>query len=348
MNLNFLKTCKKVHFVGIGGIGMSALAFILREWNIAVKGSDLNENYLTPKLKEVGVEYILGHYGENIDEDVDLVVKTSIIKDDNPEIIAAKVKNIEIITRAQLLAVIMSSYKSITIAGTHGKTSTTAMTALVLEAGKLDPTVVNGGVIHYYGSNSKIGNGKYIVAESDESDGSFVDLPSYIGAVTNIEPEHLDCKIYGGDFAKQRAFFLKYINQIPQDGLCALCIDNEEVRKIYEDLKNDNSQLISYSIKGEADIKAYNIVTSYDGSIFDVVFKDGRKLENIKMPVYGNHNVSNSLVAIAIADFLKVEESQIKSGLATYNGVKRRFTKVGNFHGASVIDDYAHHPTEIK
>ncbi len=348
MDLKFLKGCKKVHFIGIGGIGMSALAFILREWNIAVKGSDLGENYLTPKLKDAGVEYIIGHYSENIDDEVDLVVKTSIIKDDNPEIITAKVRNIEIITRAQLLAIIMASYKPITLAGTHGKTSTTAITALVLEAGKLDPTVVNGGVINYYGANSKIGNGEYIVAESDESDGSFVDLPSYIGAVTNIEPEHLDCKIYDGDFSKQREFFVRYISQIPQNGLCALCVDSDEVQKIYEEISADHKQLLTYSIEKDADIKAYNIVNSYDGLIFDVIFKDGRKLDNIKMPVYGKHNVSNALAAIAIGDFLNIEESQIKSGLANYNGVKRRFTKVGNFYGASIIDDYAHHPTEIS
>lgn len=347
MNLSFIKNCQKIHFIGIGGIGMSALAFILREWNLSVSGSDLNENYLTPKLKKSGVDFMIGHSQQNIASDVDLVVKTSIIKDDNPEIIAAKARNIKIITRADLLAVIMKSYKSITIAGTHGKTSTTAMVSLVLEAGKLDPTVINGGVIHYYGSNSKIGQGDYLVAESDESDGSFVNLPTYIGAITNIEPEHLDCGIYNGDFAKQKDMFIQYIKQIPQNGLCVLCIDSPEVKKIHDNLSN-KSNIITYSIYQDADIVAKNIVCGFDGLIFDAIFKNGQKIENIKIPIYGKHNIGNSLIAIAIADFLKISQSQIKSGLASFNGVKRRFTKVGNFHGASVIDDYAHHPTEIK
>lgn len=350
MNLDIksLKNLKKIHFIGIGGIGMSALAFILKKWHINIQGSDLKINYLMPKLAESGIKYIIGHKPENIDNDVELVVKTSIITDDNPEIIAAKKKNILICTRADLLALIMKSYKAITIAGTHGKTSTTAMVSLVVDAGKMDPTIINGGVIHYYGSNSKIGKGEYIIAESDESDGSFVNLPSYIGAITNLEPEHLDCEIYGGDFTKQKELFIRYVNQIPDNGLCVLCIDSDEVEKIYNDFKQDKKNLLTYSISKDADIKAYNIVTGFDGLIFDVIFKDGRKIENIKMPVYGKHNVSNALVAIAIADFLDIDQKFIKLGLSNYNGVKRRFTKVGNFHGATIIDDYAHHPSEIK
>lgn len=345
---NLSKQNLKVHFIGLGGIGMSALAFILRKWNIAVQGSDLAENYLTPKLREKGAEYFVGHEAKNITDDVGLIVQTSIIKTANPEILEAEKRGIEIITRAELLAIVMGQYKGITIAGTHGKTSTTGMTSVLLEDAGLDPTVINGGVIHYFGSNSKLGHGEYLVAESDESDASFINLPSFIGAVTNIEPEHLEFKAYSGDFEKQKACFEKYIAQIPQDGMCALCIDDENIAVIYQKLSKEKSNLVTYSIKKEADLMAKNIVVGATGIAFDAVFKNGRKISGIKMPIYGWHNASNALAAIAIGAFLGLSDEQIKKGLAAFNGVKRRFTKVGEFNGAAIIDDYAHHPTEIK
>lgn len=348
MNISDLKQQSKVHFIGLGGIGMSALAFILREWKIPVQGSDLAENYLTPKLREAGATYFVGHKTENISADVSLIVETSIIKSENPEIIEARRRNIPVITRANLLALIMREYKGITIAGTHGKTSTTGMTSLVLEIGELDPTVINGGVIHHFHSNSKVGKGKYLVAESDESDASFVELPSFIGAVTNIEPEHLEFSGYAGSFEKQKACFERYVNQIPAEGLCVLCIDSPEVEKIYEKLKSQKKNLVTYSIKKSADLVAKNIEMSTAGISFDAVFKDGREIKNIKMPIYGKHNASNALVSIAIGDFLGISEEKIREGLMTFNGVKRRFTKVGEFMGAVIIDDYGHHPTEIK
>jgi len=347
MNLQDIKNQKKIHFIGLGGIGMSALAFILREWKVPVQGSDLTENYLTPKLREKGVTYFVGHKAENISDDVSLIVQTSIIKTENPEILEAAKKNIPVITRANLLAIIMQNYKGITLAGTHGKTSTTGITSLMLEIGGLDPTVINGGVIHYFGSNSKVGNGEYLVAESDESDASFVDLPSFIGAVMNIEPEHLEFKGYGGDFEKQKACFERYVNQIPADGICVLCIDSPEVEKLYEKLKDKKKNLVTYSIKKSADLVAKNIKMDASGLTFDVEFKKGRKLVNLHMPVYGEHNASNALVAIAIADFLGFDDEKIAKGLAAFNGVKRRFTKVGEYNGAAIIDDYGHHPTEI-
>ena len=212
MNFQDLKKQSKVHFIGLGGIGMSALAFVLRELNIPVQGSDLSENYLTPKLRDKGAKYFVGHKKENISDDVSLIVQTSIIKSENPEILVAQERSIPVITRAQLLGLIMKEYKGITIAGTHGKTSTTGMVSLMLEIGGFDPTVINGGVIHYFGSNSKIGKGEYLVAESDESDASFVELPSFIGAVTNIEPEHLEFSGYAGSFEKQKDCFSKSTN----------------------------------------------------------------------------------------------------------------------------------------
>lgn len=348
MNIDDLKKQSKVHFIGLGGIGMSALAFMLRKWNISVQGSDLKENYLTPKLRSAGVTYFVGHDEKNLSDDVSLVVQTSIIKTSNPEILKAQNKSIKIITRAQLLAAIMQEYKGITISGTHGKTSTTAMVALMLEANDFDPTVINGGVIHHYQSNSKIGKGQYLVAESDESDASFVILPSFIGAVTNIEPEHLEFAGYSGDFNKQKACFEQYIKQIPADGLCVLCLDSPEVEKIYLKLRDTQKNLITYSINKPADIMAENITMDIKGLKFDIKFKNGDRISQVFMPAYGEHNASNALVAVAIAKFFNFNSSQIVKGLASYTGVKQRFTKVGEYNDASIIDDYGHHPTEIK
>ncbi len=348
MNFQDIKKQSKVHFIGLGGIGMSALAFILRELNVAVQGSDLAENYLTPKLREAGATYFVGHKAENISDDVSLIVQTSIIKTQNPEIVEAQKRNIPIITRANLLAMIMGEYKGITIAGTHGKTSTTGITSLMLEIGGLDPTVINGGVIHYFHSNSKIGKGQYLVAESDESDASFVDLPSFIGAVTNIEAEHLEFSGYAGSFEKQKACFERYVAQIPENGMCVLCIDSPEVEKIYDKLKSTKKNLVTYSAKKAADLMVKNTRMDATGLTFDVLFKSGREIKDIKMPVYGEHNASNALVAIAIGDFLGLNDAQIIKALATFNGVKRRFTKVGEYEGVAIIDDYGHHPTEIS
>ena len=348
MNIDDLKKQSKVHFIGLGGIGMSALAFMLRKWNIPVQGSDLKENYLTPKLKEAAITYFVGHDEKNIGDDVSLVVQTSIIKTSNPEILKAQNKGIKIITRAQLLAIIMQEYKGITISGTHGKTSTTAMVALMLEVNGCDPTVINGGIIHHFQSNSKIGKGQYLVAESDESDASFVILPSFIGAVTNIEPEHLEFAGYGGDFNKQKACFEQYVKQIPADGLCVLCIDSPEVEKIYLKLRATHKNLVTYSIKKPAHIMAENITSDISGLKFDIKFENGDKIPQVFMPIYGEHNASNALVAVAVAKFFNFNAEQIVKGLASYTGVKQRFTKVGEYNNVSIIDDYGHHPTEIK
>jgi UDP-N-acetylmuramate--alanine ligase len=346
-DINELKKQRKIHFIGIGGIGMSALAFILRKWNITVQGSDLKENYLTEKLRASGVKYFVGHDAKNVDQDVSLIVQTSIIKTNNPEILEAQNRNISIMTRAELLALIMQEYYGITIAGTHGKTSTTAMVSVLLDDANLKPTVINGGIIHYFQSNSKVGEGKYLVAESDESDASFVNLPTKIGAITNIEPEHLEFSGYQGSFEKQKACFEQYASQINHDGLCVICIDDLESNKLYEKLKSSKKNLLSYSITKPADIIAKNISMDINGITFDVVFKNNEEIKSIKMPIYGKHNASNALIAIAIGKFLGLENNQIKQGLSKFNGVKQRFTKVGEFNGVSIIDDYGHHPTEI-
>ncbi len=337
----------KIHFIGIGGIGMSALAFLLKKINVKAQGSDLNQNYITDELKSKGIEVFQGHDAKNITDDISLVVKTSIIKDDNPEIIAAKKKGVKIISRAQLLKLAMQEKKSITIAGTHGKTSTTGILSSIIEEAGLDPIVINGGIINNYKSNFKLGNGEYIIAESDESDGSFVDLPSFCGAVTNIEPEHLD--FYNQDFEKQKSYFKKYIEQIQnqENGICALCIDDQGVKDIISQLGNQKN-LATYSVNEDsgADFIAKNIEFSNLGSKFDVAIKED-VIQDIFIQTYGIHNVSNALAAIAIADHLQIDRKSIKKGLKKFSGVKRRFTKVGEFNGCAIIDDYAHHPTEV-
>jgi UDP-N-acetylmuramate--alanine ligase len=345
----------KVHFIGIGGIGMSALALMLRKIDIKVGGSDLSKNYLTEKLINNSVEYFIGHKSENITDDICLVVKTSIIKDDNPEIIAAKNKSIPIISRAELLALVMEGKKNITIAGTHGKTSTTAMVGLILEFAGLDPTIINGGVINYFSSNAKFGSGEYIVAESDESDGSFVNLPTSIGAITNIEPEHLEH--YNGSFEEQKSYFKKYATNIPYNkehqGIIALCIDDLETENLYLQIKQNQTNIITYSIKKPADLIAKNITLDKSRLKFDVEFKAKShfmaiEIKDVIMPVFGTHNVSNALAAIAIAISINIKPEIIKKALLNFNGVKRRFTKTGEVNGVTIIDDYAHHPTEIK
>ncbi len=337
----------KIHFIGVGGIGMSALALLLKDAGVAVQGSDISTSYITEKLIDHDVAVFFGHDAKNISSDISLIVKTSIIKDDNPEIVAAKKLGIEIITRANLLAQMMQKKEAITIAGTHGKTSTTAITAAAVEESGLDPIVVNGGIINSYQSNFKVGKGKYFIAESDESDGSFVDLPTTIGAVTNIEPEHLD--FYNNSFDKQKEYFKKYISQIPDHGLCALCVDSPEVDLMYQSYFFNNSNIVTYSIKEDkkANIKAQNIELTAFGSKFDVDINGNDIIREVFLPAYGPHNVSNSLATIAICRHLGIDDQVIKKGLKSYKGVKRRFSKVGEYNSCAIIDDYAHHPTEI-
>jgi UDP-N-acetylmuramate--alanine ligase len=340
------KEFKKIHFIGIGGIGMSAIAKILHEIGLEVQGSDLHYSNNIQDLERNSIKCFIGHDSSNIDGNIDLVVISSIIKPDNEEFLAAKEKSIKVISRADMLAKIMASKKGVTIAGTHGKTSTTAMVGVLLEIAKMDPTIINGGIINYYNSNSKLGKGNFLVAESDESDASFVKLPTFIGAITNIEAEHLE--YYGGNFQIVKDYYLQYSKQIPQNGLLALGIDNEEVANLYNKIK-DQPNIITFGFTSEADIVAQNLTYNADGIIFDVLIKKNLKLiKSIFLPLYGKHNVLNSLVAIAVANYLGLEESLIKKAFLSFKGVKKRFTKIGEVNGVTIIDDYAHHPTEIK
>jgi UDP-N-acetylmuramate--alanine ligase len=308
----------------------------------------LAQNANTRSLENLGIKCFVGHATQNITDDVVLVVETSIVKDSNPEIIAAKSKNIPIIRRSDMLAQIMAVKKGITISGTHGKTSTTAMVAVLLESSGLDPMVINGGIINRFGSNARFGEGEFLVAESDESDASFVDLPSFIGVVNNIEPEHMD--FYKGDFELVKNYYKRYVSQIPKNGLVAMFIDDIEVNKIYEELSKTQNNIVSMSVQNEnADYFAFNISCDVSGLKFDVkINKNGRVIGDIQMPSYGVYNIQNALGAVAIADFLGLDSVAIKQGLANYSGVKRRFTKTGEVDGVTIIDDYGHHPTEIQ
>ena len=338
----------KIHFIGIGGIGMSAIALILKKIGCQIQGSDLSRNNNINTLESQNIKCFLGHKRENISDDVILIVKTSIVKDDNPEILEAKTKNVPIVRRADILAEIMREKLGITVAGTHGKTSTTAMIAVLLDVVGFDPIVINGGVINYFASNAKFGEGKFLVAEGDESDASFVDLPSFVGVVNNIEPEHMD--FYGGNFELVKDYYKKYITQIPQNGLAALGIDDFEVKQLYNQLIRTNTNIVSFSIKDKnADFFGFDISCDIKGVKFSVkVKKTGEIIKDIGMSIYGIYNIKNALGAIAVGNFLGFDKDQIKQGLEKYSGVKRRFSKVGEVGGIVIIDDYAHHPTEIK
>ncbi len=346
-NLKNRYSSGKIHFIGIGGIGMSAIALILHKIGCQIQGSDLSQNNNTRTLEALGVQCFKGHNESNLTDDVILVVETSIIKSSNPELIKAKAKNIPIIRRADMLAQIMAEKQGITVAGTHGKTSTTGMIAVLLESAGLDPMVINGGIINRFGSNARFGEGKFLVAESDESDASFVDLPSFIGVVNNIEPEHLE--FYGGDFELVKKYYQRYIEQIPANGLVAMCIDDAEVKNLYQNLSKTQNNIVSLSIGDEnADYFGFNISLSASGLKFDVKIKNKKSIENITIPAYGIHNIKNALAPVAIGIFLGLSDEQIKQGLANFSGVKRRFTKTGEVSGITIIDDYGHHPTEIK
>ncbi|MFT5703976.1 MAG: UDP-N-acetylmuramate--alanine ligase, partial [Rickettsiales bacterium] len=323
----------KIHFIGIGGIGMSAIALILSRIGCNIQGSDLTQNNNTKTIEALGIECFVGHKTENLTDDVVLVVETSIVKPTNPEILQAKSRNIPIFRRADILKEIISEKKGITISGTHGKTSTTAMVSVLLESAGLDPVIINGGIINYFGSNAKFGEGEFLVAEADESDASFVDLPSFIGVVNNIEPEHMD--FYNNDFELVKKYYQKYLEQIPANGLAAVCIDDDEVFNLYKKLSQTQDNLVSLSIKNkDADYFGFNISFDQSGLKFDVkIKKTGQIISDIKMSAYGVHNIKNALAPVAIGVFLGLSSEKIKKGLADFTGVKRRFSKTGEVNG---------------
>ena len=335
-----------VHFVGIGGIGMSGIAEILHNLGYSVQGSDAADGANTQRLVKLGIPVKVGHAAENI-ENAQVIVVSSAIKPDNPELVAARARLLPVVRRAEMLGELMRLKWSIAIAGTHGKTTTTSMVAAMLDAANLDPTVVNGGIINAYGTNARLGAGEWMVAEADESDGTFIKLPATIGIVTNIDPEHLD---FYGDFDAVKAAFESFVTNIPFYGFAALCIDHPVVQSMIP--RVSDRRIVTYGLSPQADVRAENVEIGPEGAVYDVVLTDRvsgaeRRLERVRLPMYGQHNVLNSLAAIAVGNEMGIEAEVLKTSLGSFGGVKRRFTKTGVSNGVTVIDDYGHHPVEI-
>jgi len=343
--MKILAKKRNIYFIGIGGIGMSGIAEILHEMKFSVSGSDINENNNIRRLKKLGVKINIGHLKENV-IDKDIVVYSSAITMINPEIVEAEKRNIPVLPRAKILAEILFLKSSITVSGSHGKTTTTSLIACILEEAKFDPTVINGGIINNYGTNAKLGRGDWIVAEADESDGSFKFLPSTICLINNIDPEHLD---YYKTFKNLKEAFVKYANKIPFYGFIAMCIDHKVVRDLKKSFKN--KKIITYGLSKNADFSAENRkIIEKDGFFynkFDVVINSNDRIKNVFIPILGTHNLQNTLGAISITRSIGIEKNIIKKALKKFKGVKRRFTLVDEVDGIKIFDDYAHHPKEI-
>ncbi|WBX82587.1 UDP-N-acetylmuramate--L-alanine ligase [Sphingosinicella microcystinivorans] len=335
-----------IHFVGIGGIGMSGIAELMHNLGYKVQGSDIAESYVVEGLRKKGIEVHIGHTAENLGDSA-VVVTSTAIRRGNPEVDLALEKRIPVVRRAEMLAELMRLKSTVAVAGTHGKTTTTSMVAALLDAGGLDPTVVNGGIINSYGSNARLGTSDWMVVEADESDGSFLRLPPTFAIVTNIDPEHLD---HYGSFDQIKQAFVDFVEHVPFYGAAILCIDHPEVQAILPRVRD--RRVVSYGFSAQADVRGENVTPVPGGNRFDVLItdRDGnqRRIEGLELPMPGRHNVQNALSAVAVALELRIGDAEIKAGFAAFGGVKRRFTKVGEVDGAAVIDDYGHHPVEIK
>lgn len=330
---------RKIHFIGIGGIGMSGIAEFLHNQGLEISGSDMKKTDITAHLEKIGVKVTEGHDPELI-KDADVVVKSSAVKDDNPEIVAAKAMKIPVIRRAEMLAEITRMSFSIGISGTHGKTTTTSMAGLVLETAGLNPTIIVGGKVKNFGSNNVMGSGKYIVVEADEYDHSFLSLTPCIAGITNVDEDHLDCYRNLDDI---KGAFIEYANKVPFFGSVIACLDDKGVQAILPEI---NKKIVTYGLSRQADVQALNIVMKDFTASYDLAFK-GYKLGRIKMNVTGRHNIQNSLLAAAIGLELDLPFKSIQEALAKFSGVYRRFDLKGEAGGIIIYDDYAHHPTEI-
>ncbi|WP_033068538.1 UDP-N-acetylmuramate--L-alanine ligase [Thalassospira australica] len=336
-----------IHFVGIGGIGMSGIAEILNNLGYSVQGSDISDNANVQRLRTLGIKVFVGHEGTNV-EDAKVVVISTAVKPDNPEVVAARAAMIPVVRRAEMLAELMRLKAAIAVGGTHGKTTTTSLVATMLDAAGLDPTVINGGIINSYGTNARLGDGDWMVVEADESDGTFVKVPSTISVVTNIDPEHLD---HWKDFDQLREAFKNFVQNIPFYGFAVLCIDHPEVQALIG--RVTDRRIFTFGFSPQADVRAVNVRTNISDSVFDVVIRERvdseeRVIKDVRLPMVGDHNVSNSLAAITVALELGIADEKIVSAFDGFTGVKRRFTKTGEVDGVTIIDDYGHHPVEIK
>ena len=331
-----------IHFVGIGGIGMSGIAEVLLEHGYRVQGSDLKASAITKRLEERGAKVFVGQRAENL-EGAEVVVISSAIKPGNAELDAARAQGLPVVRRAEMLAELMRLKSNIAVAGTHGKTTTTTLVATLLDGGGLDPTVINGGIIHAYGSNARMGAGEWMVVEADESDGTFNRLPATIAIVTNIDPEHLD---HWGDFDALREGFHQFVSNIPFYGLAICNTDHAEVQALVGRITD--RRVVTYGFNAQADVRAENLTYENGIARFDVVLQgEGARIGGCTLPMPGEHNVSNALAAVAVARHLGVSHGDIRKSLAGFGGVNRRFTRVGEVNGITIIDDYGHHPVEI-
>jgi len=329
-----------IHFIGIGGIGMSGIAEVLHNLGYLVQGSDASESYNTKRLEQLGIKIFIGHASEHV-KAASVVVISSAIKVGNPELDAARLARIPVVRRAETLAELMRFKIAIAVAGTHGKTTTTALMAAMLEAGGFAPTVINGGIINARGTNAYLGKGEWMVVEADESDGTFTKLPATVGIITNIDPEHLD---YYGSFDAAKAAFATFLSNLPFYGFAVLCIDHPEVQALAA--RASDRRVITYGTNPQADVRAVNLRVQPNGQMFDVVVGEVT-IHDVMLSMHGEHNMRNALATIAIAQELCISSEKIKSALSNFEGVKRRFTKTGEAKSITVIDDYGHHPVEI-
>ena len=333
-----------IHFIGIGGIGMSGIAEILMTLGYSVQGSDTNASKITDRLAQLGSQIFVGHAAENVALAA-VVVMSSAIKKGNPELEEARRRGLPVVRRAEMLAELMRLKSNIAVAGSHGKTTTTTMVATLLEKGGFDPTVINGGVIHAYGSNARAGAGEWMVVEADESDGSFNRLPATIAIVTNIDPEHME---HWGSFDALRKGFLDFVSNVPFYGLAVCCTDHPEVQTLVG--RVTDRRIVTFGFNAQADVRGINLRFEDGTAYFDVALQsegEEQMIRDLILPMPGDHNVSNALSAIAVARHLGMSGDAISTALASFGGVNRRFTRVGTVGGVAVIDDYGHHPVEI-
>jgi len=335
-----------IHFIGIGGIGMSGIAEVMHNLGYKVQGSDIAESYVVEGLRKRGIKVMIGHKAENLG-DAAVVVTSTAIKRGNPEVDLALENRVPVVRRAEMLAELMRLKSTVAVAGTHGKTTTTSMIAAMLDAGGIDPTVINGGIINNYGSNARLGDSEWMVVEADESDGSFLRLDGTIAVVTNIDPEHLD---HYGSFDRVKDAFVEFVQNVPFYGAAILCLDHPEVQAILPRVKD--RRVVTYGFSAQADVRGDNVVSIPGGNRFDVTVRerDGstRQITGIELPMPGRHNVQNAIAAIAVGLQMGMADADIVTGFAKFGGVKRRFTKVGEVDGVTIIDDYGHHPVEIR
>ena len=344
-------TIGTIHFVGIGGIGMSGIAEVMHNLGYSVQGSDVAEGYVVEGLRARGIPVSIGHKADNLG-DAAVVVTSTAIKRGNPEVEAALERRVPVVRRAEMLAELMRLKSTVAVAGTHGKTTTTSMVAAILDAGGVDPTVINGGIINSYGSNARLGASDWMVVEADESDGSFLRLDGTIAVVTNIDPEHLD---HYGSFDRVKDAFVEFVENVPFYGAALLCLDHPEVQAILPRVRD--RRVVTYGFSTQADVRGVNVTPVPGGNRFETIVRhrDGttRSIEGIDLPMPGRHNVQNALAAIGVALELGIDDATIQRGFAKFDGVKRRFTQVGSIDlggatPATVIDDYGHHPVEIR